>query len=176
MGSGRLVYWERLAGKSYTPFLPRLIFPPLCFYPQPRYNIHSVILTHTNQTQTLILPTIFAALAEKTFYIFGACNALSIVMVYCLYPETNQRTLEEMDLVFASDSIWTWNAEKNYKFLCEQNPQLVQAARRGQSVVDPESGMKSRTGRQFSLDPREVNGNAGLREGENSEKGMVEHA
>ena len=39
---------------------------------------------------TLLLPTIFAKLNEKTLYIFGAVNVLSIVVVWALYPETNQ--------------------------------------------------------------------------------------
>ena len=101
----------------------------------------------------------FAALEEKSLYVFGAVNAATIVIVWALYPETNQRTLEEMNLVFAADSIWNWDAEKNFKILKEQNPELVQAARRGHSVVDPETGTK-RTGslvpRNMSLD---VNGN-----------------
>lgn len=46
-----------------------------------------------------------------------------------------------MNLVFASDSIWNWDAEKNYRILVEENPELVQAARRGSSVVDPETGL-----------------------------------
>ena len=54
----------------------------------------------------------FKALGEKTFYIFAACNVITIPMVWALYPETNQRSLEEMDLLFASDSIWVWEAEK----------------------------------------------------------------
>ena len=85
--------------------------------------------------------TMFKSLVEKTFYIFGACNAFTIPMVWALYPESNQRTLEEMDLLFASDSIWNWDAEKNYRKLVEENPHLVQAAKRGQSVVDPETGL-----------------------------------
>lgn len=84
----------------------------------------------------LLLPTIFAALGENTLHIFGAVNILSIVVVWALYPETNQRTLEEMNLVFASDSIWNWDAEKNFAILKEENPELVQAARKGSSVVD----------------------------------------
>lgn len=60
-----------------------------------------------------------------------------------------------MDLVFASDSIWNWDAERNFKILKEQNPELVQAAQRGNSVVDPETGMKS-GGRQGSLVPRNL--------------------
>lgn len=59
-----------------------------------------------------------------------------------------------MDLVFASDSIWNWEAERNFKILKEQNPELVQAAQRGNSVVDPEAGLKS--GRQGSLVPRNM--------------------
>ena len=47
----------------------------------------------------------FANIHEKTYYLFGIANALSIPMVWAFYPESNQRTLEEMDLLFASDSM-----------------------------------------------------------------------
>jgi hypothetical protein len=93
--------------------------------------------------QVLLLPTIFERLNEKTLYIFGAVNALSIVVVWALYPESNQRTLEEMDLVFASDSIWNWKAEENFKRLKEENPDLIRAAKAGHGVVDPETGVVS---------------------------------
>ena len=66
--------------------------------------------------------------------------------------ETNQRTLEEMNLVFASDSWFNWEAEKSYKLLKEQNPELVQAAQRGYSVADPETGAV----RSGSLVPRNL--------------------
>ncbi|KAI4239973.1 MAG: hypothetical protein L6R40_005405 [Gallowayella cf. fulva] len=101
---------------------------------------------------TLLCPVMFEALNEKTLYIFATCNVITIPMVYCLYPESNQRTLEEMNLLFAADSIWNWDAEKNYKLLVEQNPELVQAAGRGQSVVDPETGIR-KPSRNMSLDP-----------------------
>ena len=97
----------------------------------------------------LLLPTIFAALGENTLHIFGGVNILSIIVVWALYPETNQRTLEEMNLVFASDSIWNWEAEKNFAILKEENPELVQAARRGSSVVDADG--KKAIGRRASL-------------------------
>jgi hypothetical protein len=42
-------------------------------------------------------------------------------MVWALYPETSQRTLEEIDLLFASDSIWNWNAEKNFAKLRDES-------------------------------------------------------
>lgn len=82
----------------------------------------------------------FAAIGAKTLFIFGACNAITIPMVWALYPESNQRTLEEMDLLFASDSWWNWDAEKNFARLKEENPELVHAARKGNTVVDPETG------------------------------------
>ncbi|KAK7181091.1 MFS monosaccharide transporter [Paraphaeosphaeria sporulosa] len=69
---------------------------------------------------TLLCPVMFKALSEKTLYIFAACNAITIPMVWALYPETNQRTLEEIDLLFAADSIWNWEAEKNFTRLQEQ--------------------------------------------------------
>lgn len=57
----------------------------------------------------------FDSIGEKTFYIFGACNILAIPMVYCLYPETKQRTLEEIESLFMEDSIWAWDGEKNWE-------------------------------------------------------------
>ncbi len=117
---------------------------------------HHARRTHTH-LQVLLLPTMFKALGEKSLYVFGAVNALTILIVWALYPETNQRTLEEMDLVFASDSPWNWEAEKNFKILKEQNPDLVQAAQRGHSVADPETGLPRRASlvpRSFSLDAK----------------------
>ena len=72
----------------------------------------------------------FKAIGEKTLYIFAACNAITIPMVWAFYPETNQRTLEEINLVFASDSIWNWEAERRFNILKEQNAKLMQAAAR----------------------------------------------
>ena len=82
----------------------------------------------------------FAAIGAKTLFIFGACNVITIPMVWALYPESNQRTLEEMDLLFAADTPWVWDAERNFKRLKEENPDLVHAAHAGQKVVDAEHG------------------------------------
>ena len=96
----------------------------------------------------------FKRLDEKVFYIFGAVNFLTLPIVWALYPESNQRTLEEMDLLFASPSWWNWEAEKTYERLKAQNPELVQAAQRGNSVIDHETGLKHRSGRGPSLVPQ----------------------
>jgi hypothetical protein len=91
---------------------------------------------------TLLCPVMFDAIGEKTLYIFGACNVITIPMVWALYPESNQRTLEEMDLLFEADSPWVWDAERNFARLKRENPDLVLAASRGNSAVDPEAGIK----------------------------------
>ncbi|KAK3652469.1 hypothetical protein LTR56_005180 [Elasticomyces elasticus] len=107
----------------------------------------------------LLLPTIFAALNEKTLYIFGGVNVLSIIVVWAFYPETNQRTLEEMNLVFASDSWFNWEAEKNFARLSAENPGLVHAARAGSLTTDPETGLplaqKTDSERQMSLSAKQ---------------------
>lgn len=108
--------------------------------------------------QVLLLPTIFEQLNERTLYIFGGVNVFSIIVVWALYPESNQRTLEEMNLLFAADSIWNWEAEKYFAMLKEQNPELVQAAERGNSVVGEEVGAVRRgsVGRHMSLNVNAV--------------------
>ena len=81
-----------------------------------------------------------------------------------------------MNLVFAADSIWNWEAERNYAILKEQNPELVQAAHRGNSVVDPESGMGK--GRQGSLVPRNLSLDAKMatEDSDEGEKGGLRHS
>ena len=95
----------------------------------------------------------FQRLNEKVFYIFGAVNVLTLPIVWAFYPESNQRTLEEMDLLFATDSWWNWEAERTYKMLKEQNPELVQAAQHGEGVVGTETSLKRGGGRGLSLVP-----------------------
>ncbi|RDW95006.1 MFS general substrate transporter-12 [Coleophoma crateriformis] len=94
---------------------------------------------------TLLCPVMFAAIGEKTLYIFGISNVITIPMVWALYPESNQRTLEEMDLLFAADTPWNWDAERNFAILKAEHPDLVHAAKHHQGVIDPEHGLVKRT-------------------------------
>jgi hypothetical protein len=82
----------------------------------------------------------FSSINEKTLYIFGISNAITIPMVWALYPESNQRTLEEMDLLFAANTPWNWDAEKNFARLKEEHPEIAHAAHKGQKVQDVETG------------------------------------
>ncbi|EPS26765.1 hypothetical protein POX_g08936 [Penicillium oxalicum] len=89
---------------------------------------------------TLLCPVMFDSIGEKTLYIFGASNVITIPMVWALYPESNQRTLEDMDLLFAAKTPWTWDAEKTFARLKAENPGLVDIANHKNSVLDSESG------------------------------------
>ncbi|CAP85805.1 hypothetical protein N7489_002547 [Penicillium chrysogenum] len=89
---------------------------------------------------TLLCPVMFSAIGEKTLYVFAASNVIAIPMVWALYPESNQRTLEDMDLLFAAKTPWTWDAEKTFARLKAENPGMVQSLGPKGSLVDPETG------------------------------------
>ena len=72
----------------------------------------------------------FSAIGENTLHIFGAINFLSIPMVWALYPETANRTLEEMDLLFASPSPWVWDEEEHFARLKKERSELEHVQRR----------------------------------------------
>ncbi|KFY30910.1 hypothetical protein V493_01545 [Pseudogymnoascus sp. VKM F-4281 (FW-2241)] len=95
-----------------------------------------------NATLTLVLPYIVNAINEKMFYIFGVDNVLGIPIVWALYPESNQRTLEEMNLLFAASAPWTWSAGKKFKELKEERDAAglddVKAADPARHVEDDE--------------------------------------
>ena len=90
--------------------------------------------------KTLLIPVMFTNIGEKTLYIFGIANIITLPMVWALYPESNQRTLEEMDLLFAANTPWNWDAETEFKRLKDENPDIVHAAALGHVVMDPETG------------------------------------
>jgi hypothetical protein len=83
----------------------------------------------------------FGSIGEKTLYIFAISNVITIPMVWALYPESNQRTLEEMDLLFAAKTPWNWDAEKRFATLKEEHPEIAQAAHSGRMIDDPETGI-----------------------------------
>ncbi|CZR62174.1 probable transporter (major facilitator superfamily) [Phialocephala subalpina] len=89
---------------------------------------------------TLLCPVMFNSINEKTLYIFAISNVITLPMVWALYPESNQRTLEEMDLLFAAKTPWVWDAERNFARLKEEHPEIANAAHKGQIVHDIETG------------------------------------
>jgi hypothetical protein len=87
-------------------------------------------------TQTLLCPVMFSSIGKKTLYIFAISNVITIPMVWALYPESNQRTLEEMDLLFAAETPWVWDAEKRFAMLKVEYPEIAHAAHSGKIVHD----------------------------------------
>lgn len=60
-------------------------------------------------------PVLFSKIGENTLHVFGAVNFLSIPLIWAFYPETANRTLEEMDYLFMSDSPFVWAEEANFR-------------------------------------------------------------
>ncbi|KAL5332282.1 hypothetical protein BJX70DRAFT_404759 [Aspergillus crustosus] len=109
-----------------------------------------------NGSLTLARPYVFNALGEKTMYVFGAVNLISIPIVWAFYPESSQRTLEEIDLLFAADSPWAWTAEANFQVLKMANPELGLAKDKDtQSEYDAEKALEDNSGHLESVVPVE---------------------
>ncbi|KAJ2988813.1 hypothetical protein NUW58_g3779 [Xylaria curta] len=91
---------------------------------------------------TLLCPVLFERIGATTLHIFGIANVISIPIVWAFYPETNQRTLEDMNLLFASSSPWVWDAEKTFARLKSEQP-AIRASKDIGPIGDIENGQKS---------------------------------
>ena len=93
-----------------------------------------------------MLPVCFEHIGEKTYYLFGIANALSIPFVWALYPETARRPLEHIDLLFSCDSPFVWVAEKNFERIKAERglggPGLDEATVRGSEEGGVGAGKK----------------------------------
>lgn len=66
------------------------------------------------------------------------------VSVWALYPESNQRTLEEMDALFSANTPWVWDAERNFKAMQEQDLEISQTKRRESvDAIEKAGGIES---------------------------------
>ncbi|PCH43222.1 general substrate transporter [Wolfiporia cocos MD-104 SS10] len=90
---------------------------------------------------TLLNPVMFARIAENTLHVFGAVNFLTIPIVWAFYPETANRTLEEMDHLFMSDSPFVWDEEAHFQQWKRQEVERTvdSALVRAGSTNDPKS-------------------------------------
>lgn len=62
-----------------------------------------------------IIPYLIRAVGYWTFVIFALLNFFMCIPIYLFYIETANRNLEDMDLLFSSDSPIVWRAEKAYR-------------------------------------------------------------
>ena len=89
---------------------------------------------------SILFPTqdIFANFSPKaTFIFFGAMNIVVMPFVYFLYPEVSGRSLEEIDLLFTSDSVLVSKNMAEYdRRIAEAGGNIAVAARRLLDEVD----------------------------------------
>ena len=61
-----------------------------------------------------IIPYIISATGFWVFIIFALFNFVQIIPVWCYILETAHRRLEDLDILFASDSPLAYRAEREY--------------------------------------------------------------
>ncbi|KAF7732008.1 hypothetical protein EC973_007113 [Apophysomyces ossiformis] len=58
-----------------------------------------------------VTPPMLGSIGWATFLIFAGFNFLTIPVVWALYPETSNKTLEELDITFSTKSLFVWDAD-----------------------------------------------------------------
>ena len=90
---------------------------------------------------TLAIPSMFAALGYKTLIVFACFNFASLPLVYFFFPETNGRTLEEINLLFSAKSMFVGPNERAFRETLEQaGGNVAVAERRMMEEVDALAG------------------------------------
>lgn len=78
-----------------------------------------------------IIPIMLARIGYGTFLFFGAMNAVSAPIIYFFYPEVANKSLEEVNLLFTSDSLLvSKNMAAYHARLASANGNIAVAARR----------------------------------------------
>lgn len=66
-------------------------------------------------TTTLANPSIFATLQNRAYFLFAGFNLLWVIVVYLFYPETKDRSLEAINVLFYPSSPFSWASEKAWR-------------------------------------------------------------
>ncbi|CAL5871477.1 uncharacterized protein PFLUO_LOCUS5728 [Penicillium psychrofluorescens] len=89
---------------------------------------------------TLLIPIMLENIGYGTFILFACFNIIAIPAVYFIYPETNGRSLEEMNLLFASPSLRVSANKREYdRMLRAAGGNIAVAERRLFDSVDAEA-------------------------------------
>ena len=84
-----------------------------------------------------VIPIMLSRLGYGTFLFFGAMNAISAPIIYFFYPEVANKTLEEVNLLFTSESLLVRkNMAAYHARLDAANGNVAVAARRLFDEVD----------------------------------------
>jgi hypothetical protein len=92
------------------------------------FNIMGVLMTQT-------APLAIAAMTWKYFIIWLVLDCLYVVIVYFYYPETKNKTLEELGGVFGDKVAESWEETKQY---VEEVNDIQQMPGSDEKVVDPQ--------------------------------------
>ncbi|KAI4749035.1 general substrate transporter [Aureobasidium sp. EXF-12298] len=90
----------------------------------------------------MITPVLIDSISWGTYLFFAILNALFFPVIYCCYPETSGRTLEEIDLIFAKGYLEKMSYVTAAKELPSMNPEEIDAKAReyGFQSSDDEAG------------------------------------
>lgn len=66
-------------------------------------------------TTVLANPSIFATLENRAYFMFAGFNLLWVLIVYLIYPETKDRSLESIDILFIPKSPFYWAGERSWR-------------------------------------------------------------
>lgn len=109
----------------------------------------------------MITPVLIDSIGWGTYLFFGVLNAIFFPIIYFLYPETNQRTLEEIDLIFAKG----YTEKLNYVTAAKQLPRMSQEEidQRAREYANVDSDEEA--GSDFKADKEDEKAGSTMREG-----------
>ncbi|KAL2192238.1 general substrate transporter [Corynascus similis CBS 632.67] len=84
----------------------------------------------------LVNPIMFEKLENRTYFLFAGLNLLWIPIIYLFYPETADRSLESIDVLFSTQRPYNWDMERAYR---EHGDILHERRRSDDSAIDDES-------------------------------------
>lgn len=86
---------------------------------------------------TLIMPIFLSRIGYGTYLFFGAMNVVVTPLVWLIFPELANRTLEEISLLFTSDSLLaSENVKEYHRRIGEAGGNAAVAARQLLDEVD----------------------------------------
>ncbi|KAK4972609.1 hypothetical protein LTR66_011265 [Elasticomyces elasticus] len=85
---------------------------------------------------TFVIPILLSKLGWYTFIFFGCMNIVAMPIIWFIYPEVSGRTLEEVNLLFTSDSLFVGPNMKAFHQRVEAAGGIAAAERRLFDEVD----------------------------------------
>lgn len=82
----------------------------------------------------LFIPPAFRNILWKSFIIFGVLCLAAAVQFYFTYPETCQKTIEEVEWMFSPAGPHPWNTKKGGSRLDQEVAEVLEAREKGRST------------------------------------------